>query len=67
MQTPEIPDVETWLTKYKTKNSIDNDLKTVEVMWTYPTQLEMRTDLPPSIKKFSTNDFLDDDFAEWGV
>lgn len=67
MQTPEIPPVETWLAKYKTNNSVSSDVKSIEAMWTYPAQLEMRTDLPPSIKKFRPEDFLDGDFAEWGT
>lgn len=63
---PEVPTVESWLAKYKAKHTSSNDSKLIDTMWTYPTQLEMRTDLPPSIKKFSAEDFLDDDFAVWG-
>lgn len=66
LQMPEVPDAESWLVKYKTKHSSGSDSKTVEAGWTYPAQLEMRTDLPPSIKKFSPEDFVDGDFAEWG-
>lgn len=66
LQTLEVPDAESWLVKYKAKNSGGSESKRVETVWTYPTQLEMRTDLPPSIKKFSPEDFVDGDFSEWG-
>lgn len=67
MKLPEVPDIEPWLTKYRSKNVDKTDLKSViEAAWTYPAQLEMRTDLPPSISKFRPEDFVDDDFAEWG-
>lgn len=65
-QIPEIPTPESWLAKYKSRHSTDENAKTTTVMWTYPPQLEMRTDLPPSVRKLNPEDLVDDDFAEWG-
>lgn len=66
LQKPEIPTVESWLAKRKLKNATDTELKTANITWTYPEHLEMRADLPPSVRKFNPDEFVDADFAEWG-
>lgn len=67
LQPPEVPSVESWLAENKSQHSnTDRDFKTVSAVWTYPAQLEMRTDLPPSIRKINPEEFFDGDFAEWG-
>lgn len=68
MEPPEVPTVESWLEKYNLKHSSDKDNSdVVNVSWTYPEQLESRSDLPPSLRKFKVEDFVDDHFEEWGV
>lgn len=67
-ETPEVPTVESWLEKYSLKhNGNKNNSNVVNVSWIYPEQLESRLDLPPSLKKFKIEDFVDDNFEEWGV
>lgn len=63
---PELPNIESWLQKYYEKHDEEcNDH--ISTFWTYPEHLETRSDLPPSLKKFKPEDFLDSDFEEWGV
>lgn len=62
---PQVPSIESWLEKYNEKvNKQDNSL--VQIFWNYPDQLELRTDLPPSLKKMKPEHFLNDNFEEWG-
>lgn len=66
LEKPDIPSFESWLTKYNEKHNKKGDSNVVAVSWTYPELLETRSDLPPSMKKFKPEDFVDEDFAEWG-
>ncbi|KAI4472084.1 nuclease-related [Holotrichia oblita] len=38
-----------------------------DCFWSYPDVLESRTDLPPSVRKFQPEHFVDDNFEEWGA
>lgn len=62
----DIPSLESWLEKYNQKNK-NGESSVVTVTWTYPETLEMRSDLPPSLKKFKQEDFVDAEFNEWGL
>ncbi|XP_018336814.1 zinc finger matrin-type protein 5 [Agrilus planipennis] len=63
----EIPSIESWLEKYKKSSKCSKDSSEfVHTSWSYPEHLNARQDLPPSLKKFKAEDFLDDDFEEWG-
>ncbi|XP_044260822.1 zinc finger matrin-type protein 5 [Tribolium madens] len=60
-----VPTMESWLQTYSEKHSKENtDL--VHIPWSYPEQLEHRTDLPPSIKKLKPEHFVQENFEEWG-
>lgn len=70
-QDEELPTIESWLEKYrsKTKNKTkaeprDDDLN---LYWAYPERLATRLDLPPSVQKFTPDTFADDHFEEWGL
>lgn len=63
---PELPNLDTWLQKYYERHNQDCD-DHISTFWTYPEHLEARVDLPPSLKKFKPNDFVDGDFEEWGL
>lgn len=66
-QAAEMPSYESWLEKYYQKHNEENSEDRITPFWTYPDYLETRTDLPPSLQKFKPEDFLDDDFEEWGA
>ncbi|KAF2900092.1 hypothetical protein ILUMI_06090 [Ignelater luminosus] len=67
-KVPEIPSLESWIEKYNQKhNKADKESDEVLTPWSYPEQLEFRSDLPPSLKKFKPDNFKDDDFDEWGA
>lgn len=65
MEKLDIPSTDSWVEKYNQKHKKGNS-NVVAVTWTYPESLELRSDLPPSLKKFKQEDFTDSDFAEWG-
>lgn len=64
---PEVPSYESWLEKYYQKHDQETNDDYVTTFWTYPEQFELRADLPPSLKKFQPEDFVNSDFDEWGA
>ncbi|XP_044730473.1 zinc finger matrin-type protein 5 [Chrysoperla carnea] len=68
-----IPSLEEWLKRYHERIS-QNSNKDPKIyqnsdddyVWTYPSFLEHRTDLPPSLHKLQPYHFSNDKFASWG-
>ncbi|KAL3276178.1 hypothetical protein HHI36_020896 [Cryptolaemus montrouzieri] len=61
-----IPTIDSWMEKYSEKHLNKSDSNIVRPFWSYPSALEKRTDLPPSLRKYQEGDFLNDNFEEWG-
>lgn len=65
-----VASVEAWLEKYnqkKKKPEFGQKVEQLNIFWSYPQHLELRSDLPPSVKKFKHEDFKDVHFEDWGV
>lgn len=63
----QLPTIESWLQKYYEKHNQQDEEECITTTWTYPEQLESRSDLPLSLKKFKPEDFVDSDYEEWGA
>ncbi|XP_044763574.1 zinc finger matrin-type protein 5 [Coccinella septempunctata] len=61
-----IPTLDSWMERYSEKHMNKTDSNIVRPFWTFPTTLERRADLPPSLKKYQENDFLTSEIQEWG-
>ncbi|KAK9876802.1 hypothetical protein WA026_015040 [Henosepilachna vigintioctopunctata] len=61
-----IPTLDSWIEKYVEKNVNKTDGNIVRPFWTYPSSLENRTDLPPSLKKIQETDFVSSSYEDWG-
>ncbi|KAI4472008.1 nuclease-related [Holotrichia oblita] len=67
LQVPELPSLESWLENYNKLHNKQEENDGADCFWSYPDVLESRTDLPPSVRKFQPEHFVDDNFEEWGA
>lgn len=68
-----VPDIDDWLKKYNDRwalragnRDMFGDEISDEYEWTYPAELTLRVDLPPSLVNLEPYHFVSDQFATWG-
>ncbi|XP_057671710.1 zinc finger matrin-type protein 5 [Diorhabda carinulata] len=61
----QVPSSDSWIDQYREKH-MKEDSDAIHIFWKYPENFENRIDLPPSLIKFKTEHFYDDNFEEWG-